>query len=200
MSTNIGLESAIELVASNLQDDEFLILFADMLDYAVNEYREEFADVRYKFQDPTQLREIAIKEIVSELGFDYIRNLMDTLTNIEFNVLIDFISLLNLLKGSRRGLEIVLKLLGLDSVVVEWWENQPQKEPMTFDLTIIVTNSIVPDIEETVEKVRIFVRHYVLPKLDLIEFRFILGSFLERSAGIGGFVRLKEFGKIVAKI
>lgn len=200
MSTEIGLESAIDLVAKNLQNDEFLILFTDMLNFAVEEYKTEFADVRYKFQDPTQLREIAIKEIVTELGFDYIRNLMDTLTNIEFNVLIDFLSLLNLLKGSRRGLEIVLKLLGLDSVIVEWWENAPQKTPMTFDLTIIVTNSSVPDIDETLEKVRIFVRHYVLPRLDLIEFRFILGSFLEQSAGIGGFERATHFGRITGSI
>jgi hypothetical protein len=200
MTTRIGLESAIDLVASNLRNDEFLILFTDMLNYAVEEYAEEFADVRFKFQDPTQLREIAIKEIITELGFDYIRNLMDTLDDISFNVLIDFLSLLNLLKGSRRGLEIVLQLLGLDSIIVEWWENQPQKEPMTFDLTIIVTNSTVPDIEDTLSKIRIFVQHYVIPKLNLIEFQFILGAFLEQSAGIAGFVRLKEFGRIVGKI
>jgi hypothetical protein len=196
----IGLDSAIELVAKQLRDDTFFKEFVDLLDFAMTEYREEFADVRFKFQDPTQLREIAVKEIVSELGFDYLRNLMDTLTNIEFNVLIDFLSLLNLLKGSRRGLEIVLKLIGLDSVIVEWWENSPQKEPLTFDLTIVVTNSVVPDIEETLDKVKIFVRHYVLPKLDLVEFVFVLGSFLEQTAGVAGFVRQREFGKIIAKI
>lgn len=195
-----GLESAIQLVSKNLRDDEFFIKLSEVLDYAVEQYQEEFSDIRWKKQDSTQLREIAIKEIVTELGFDYIRNLMDTLTNIEFNALIDFLSLLNLLKGSRRGVEIVLRLLGLDSIIVEWWENSPQKEEMTFDLTVIVTNSTVPDIDETLDKVRIFIQHYVLPKLDLIEFVFILGSFLEQSIAIGGFVRKKSFGKIVGKI
>lgn len=195
-----GLESAIQLVAKNLQNDDFFVKFSEIIDYAVSEYKEEFSDVRWKYQDSTMLREIAVKEIVSELGFDYIRNLMDTLTDVEFSALIDFLSLLNLLKGSRRGLEIVFKLLGLDSIIVEWWENSPKKEEMTFDLTVIVTNSTVPDIDETLAKVRIFIQHYVLPKLDLIEFVFILGSFLEQSIAIGGFVRKKSFGKIVAKI
>lgn len=196
----MSLDSAIQLVAKNLQNDEFILRFVDLLDFAANEYKEEFADVRYKFQDPSQLREQAIKEIIDELGFDYIRKLMDTLTNVEFNALIDFLSLLNLLKGSKRGLEIIFKLIGLDSILVEWWENSPTKEELTFDLTVIVTTSVVPDIDETIAKVRVFVQHYVLPKLDVIEFVFILGRFLEQNAAIGGFIRKKCFGKIVGKI
>lgn len=198
--SKIGLDSAIELVAKNLRNDEYLKLFSDMLDFAVEEYKLEIGDVRWKLQDSSQLRESAIKEIITELGFDYLRKLMDTLTNIEFNVLIDFLSILNLLKGNRKGLETILSLIGLDTVITEWWENSPQKTPATFDLTVIVTNSVVPDIDETLEKVRIFVRHYVYPKLDLVEFRFILGSFLELTSGIGGFVRVREFGFIRERI
>jgi len=194
------LDSSIQLIAEKLRSDEFFIKFAELLDNEKANYDVDFSDVKYKLLDPTQLREDAIKEIIDELGFNYIRNLMDTLTNIEFNVLIDFISLLNLLKGSREGLEVVLKLLGFDSVITEWWEASPQKEPLTFDITIIMNTSLVPDFLLTLEKVKIFIQHYVLPKLELIDFKFILDSFLEQNLNLAGFVRMKHFGTIVNKL
>lgn len=194
------LDSSIQLISKKLRDDEFFIKVAEIIDKAKDDYDADFADIKYKLQDPTKLREEAIKEIIDELGFTYIRKLMDTLTNIEFNVLIDFISLLNLLKGSRDGLEIVMRLLGFDTVIVEWWEALPQKEPMTFDLTVLMNTSLVPDFDETLEKVKIFTRHYVLPKLDLIDFKFVLESFLEKQVNLAGFVRMKHFGRIVDKL
>jgi len=195
-----SLDSSIQLISKKLRDDEFFIKVAEILDQAKADYEFDIADVRYKLQDPTQLREQAIKEIVDELGFEYIRKLMDTLTNIEFNVLIDFISLLNLLKGSRDGLEIVMKLLGFDTVIIEWWEALPQKEPMTFDLTVLMNTTNVPDFVSTLEQVKIFTQHYVLPKLELIDFRFILESFLEKQVNLAGFVRTKHFGRIAERI
>jgi hypothetical protein len=196
----IGLDSVITLIAKNLRNDEFFVKVAELIDFETDTYKNEFADVRFKFQDPTQLREEAIKEIVNEFGFEYLRRLMDTLAEVEFNVLVDFISLLNLLKGSRRGLETVLRLIGLDSIITEWWEASPQQEEFTYDLTVIATNSIVPDFNDTLEKTEVFVRHYIAAKLRLIQIRFLLGSFFEETVAIGGFVRAREFGKITAKI
>jgi hypothetical protein len=194
-----SLDSTIQLISKGLRDDEFFIKVAEILDKAKADYDTDFADVKYKLQDPTKLREEAIKEIIDELGFSYIRKLMDTLTNIEFNVLIDFISLLNLLKGSRDGLEIVMKLLGFDTIITEWWESLPNKEPLTFDLTVLMNTSLVPDFDSTLERVKIFTQHYVLPKLDLIDFKFVLESFLEKQTNVAGFVRMKHFGRIVER-
>lgn len=195
------LDSSIQLIAKDLREDEFFQKFTELLDFIVNEYKDDFKDVKFKYLDSTQLREQTIKEIIKELGFDYIQKLMDTLTNIEFNVLIDFVSLIGLLKGTRSGLQTVLSLIGLDTVIQEWWEDpSEQKEELTFDLTVFVTSSSVPDIDETIERVRIFVRHYVLPKLNVVEFRFVLGSFLERSIAIGGFAKYRTFGNIFAEI
>ncbi len=194
------LDSSIQLVAKKLRNDDFYVKATEIIDKAKADYDIDFGDVRYKLQDPSKLREEAIKEIIDELGFEYIRKLMDTLTNIEFNVLIDFISLLNLLKGSREGLEIVMRLLGFDTVITEWWEASPQKEPLTFDLTVLMNTSLVPDFDATLEKVKIFVRHYVLPELDLIDFKFVLESFLEKQVNLAGFVKMKHFGRIVGKL
>lgn len=194
------LDSSIQLISNKLRNDDFFVKFTEILDEVWSEYNTDFSDVKYKLQDPTQLREQAIKEIVDELGFSYIRKLMDTLTNIEFNVLIDFISLLNLLKGSREGYEIVLKLLGFDSVITEWWEAAPKKEEMTFDITVLMNTSQVPDFIKTLDSVKIFTQHYVLPKIDLIDFKFILESFLEKQANLAGFVRMQHFGRITDKL
>lgn len=194
------LQTTLELVSSKLREDDFFIKMTEILDQVKADYDLDFADVKYKLQDPTQLREEAIKEIIDELGFEYIRQIMDTLTNIEFNVLIDFISLLNLLKGSREGLEIVMRLLGFDTVITEWWEASPQKEELTYDLTVLVNTSLVPDLDATLEKVKIFARHYVLPKLDLVDFKFVLESFLEKQINLAGFVRMKHFGRIVDRL
>lgn len=195
-----SLQSSIQLISKKLRDDEFFVKVAEILDKAKSDYDTDFADIKYKLQDPSKLREEAIKEILNELGFAYIRELMDTLTNIEFNVLIDFISLLNLLKGSRDGLEIVMRLLGFDTVIVEWWEALPNKEEMTFDITVLMNTSNVPDFVKTLDQVKIFTQHYVLPKLDLIDFRFILESFLEKQVHLAGFTRMRHFGRIVERI
>lgn len=194
------LDSSIQLIAKKLRKDDFYVKASEIIDKAKADYDVEFADVKYKLQDPSKLRERAIKEIIDELGFGYIRNLMDTLTNIQFNVLIDFISLLNLLKGSREGLEIVMRLLGFDTVITEWWEAAPEKEEMTYDLTVLMSTSLVPDFDATLEKVKIFTEHYVLPKLDVIDFQFVLESFLEKQVNVAGFVKTTQFGKITARL
>lgn len=195
-----ALDSTIQLISKKLRDDEFFVKVAELLDKAREDYDTDFSDIKYKLQDPTKLREQAIKEIIDELGFSYIRKLMDTLTNIEFNVLIDFISLLNLLKGSREGLEIVMGLLGFDTVITEWWEALPNKEEMTFDLIVLMNTSNVPDLVKTLDQVKVFTRHYVLPKLDIIDFRFIFDSFLDKQVNLAGFTRMTHYGRIAERI
>ena len=195
-----SLESSIQLISKKLRNDEFFIKVSELLDKARSDYDTDFSDVKYKLQDPTKLREQAIKEIIDELGFTYIRTLMDTLTNLEFNVLIDFISLLNLLKGQREGLEIVMRLLGFDTIIREWWEASPTKEEMTFDLTVLMNTSFVTDFDATLQEVKIFTQHYVLPKLDLIDFKFVLGQFLAQQVNLAGFLKVKHFGKITGKV
>lgn len=195
----MSLDNTITLISKGLRNDEFFIKVCSILDHIHEEYKLDISDVKYKLTDSTQLREDAIKEIVTELGFDYITKLMDTLTNVEFNVLIDFIALLNILKGSREGLELVLKLLGFDSIITEWWE-APGQEEGTFDITILMNTSYVPDFEKTLAKVKVLIRHYVLPKLDLIDFKYILESFMELQVNVAGFVRHKHFGRITASV
>ena len=122
-------------------------------------------DTKYKYKDPDQLSSEVITEIIKEYGFDYINNIVSTLQNIETNVLVHFISLLHLLKGHQDGLELILKVLGFNFTIVNWWENFPKGEPHTYNMDIFFNLSQVADVFETLNQIRIFSENYVYPKL-----------------------------------
>lgn len=193
------LFSSIDLIPEKLRSNEVYPKLVSMIDYIVIGLAEEFEDIKYKYADPSIVKDEVIKEVINELGFSYITNVMDTITNFEFNTLLEFVSIINLLKGSRTGLELVLRLLGLDSIITEWWEDYPVKEPYTFKLVIIADAQFVPDINLTLSKINEFVRAYVFPILENIEFRF------EVSAGeaficSAGFFKPKYYGLIMGRI
>lgn len=194
------LQNSINFVPQNLQQQELYPKIAEMLDYIIDNFETELEDIKFKYRGPSVVREDVIKEIIIELGFEYIKDIMDTIDNFEFNVLLDFISLLNLLKGSREGLELVLKLLGFDSVVTEWWQKDPQGTPHTFDLNVIMNTTYINDVEETLEKVQIFVRNYVFPILETIDFVFAFDSFLEKNANFMAFVKMTVYGTIRQRV
>lgn len=192
----MSLQDSINFVAQELQSEELYPKVSSMLDYIIDNFEDELEDVKSKYRGPSVVREEVIKEIVIELGFEYIKDIMDTITNFEFNVLIDFLSLLNLLKGHRDGLELVLRLLGLDSVISEWWEQDPQGEPHTFDITVIMNTTFIPDVEETLSRVQVFVQNYVFPIINNIDFTFVFDTAFEKNANMAGFVKMKVLGTI----
>ena len=191
--------SALELVPEKLRDKELYPKFAEMVDYIVKNFAEEFEDVKYKYRGPDVVREDVIKEIISELGFSYIRSVMDTLTNFQFNTLLQFVSLINLLKGSRQGLELVLLLLGFDSFIQEWWEKNPKGTPYTFEIVVIMDENQVTDVFETLARVQVFARAYVFPVIENVDFRFSV-SFGERSITHAGWWRSVYSNKAGAPI
>lgn len=164
----------------------------EMLDYVISNSLTEFEDVKYKYRGPQIVKTKVIQEIIEELGFGYINGIINTIDNFEFNVLLDFIGLLNLLKGSRLGLELVLKLLSLDSVVQEWWEQSPLGVPDTYVITVIMDGSTVPDPSATLEKVQAFAKEYVYPVISNIDFRFTF-SFAEKNVNFAGFIKQNAY-------
>jgi hypothetical protein len=124
---------------------------------------------------------------------------MDTITDFEFNTLITYVSLISQLKGSRKGLELVLRLLGFESVIREWWEAPDpvdQGEPWTYELKILVNASNVPDIFTTLQKVEVFSRNYVFAQISNIDVQFLLDNFAEAIPIMGGYVKPHYFGRI----
>jgi hypothetical protein len=195
----MAIKPSIEFIPEGIRAQELYPKVCSMVDYIVRNFETELEDVRFKYRGPDVVREEVIKQIINELGFDYISSVMDTITNFEFNQLLQFLSLINLYKGHRSGLELVLKLLGFDSITTEWWENNPQGPIMTFDLTVIVNSSYVTDLQKTVDRVKVFTRHYVYPVLNNVDFRFSL-TLAEKNVIMAGFVRSRYTGTIMQRI
>lgn len=182
-----------------LKQYELYPKISEMLQFILAGAVVELEDVKYKYSRPDAVSDEVIKQIVQELGFQYIRDVMDTLENFEFTALLDFLSLISLLKGSRQGLELILKLLGFDSIIKEWWEPDPMRPVYTYELIVIMNTTFVPDIFGTLDKIQIFARQYVFPVLENIDFRFQL-TFAEKNVNFAGFWRLKYSGRIFQRV
>jgi hypothetical protein len=189
---------ATKYVPEKLRDYELYPKLVEMLNYIIQGYAKEFEDVRLKNSGPDQVSERVITEIIQELGFGYITDVMATISGFQFNSLLEFISLVNLLKGSRTGFELILKLLGFDSVITEWWEASPQGEPMTFSIIVIMNNTYVTNVQDTLDKVKIFTRAYVFPSISNIDFRFGF-SVGTKNVTFFGFSKAYYSGNILAR-
>ena len=195
----MALGTSLNFLPEGLRSQELYPKVCGMIDYIVQNFETALEDVKYKYRGPEVVRQEVIEQIIEELGFDYINQLMQTITNFEFNQLLQFLGLINLLKGSRDGLELVLKLLGFDSIIIEWWETAPLGAPATFDLTIVVDSSHVPDLNATIDKVKIFTEHYVYPKINNVELKFSF-DFATKNITTAGFVKAKYVGEIMQRI
>lgn len=164
--------ASIDAIPVNLQSQELYPKVTGMVDFIIKNYAREFEDVKLKFRGPDLVSQDVIKNIITELGFKYIADVMDTISNFEFNTLLEFVSLINLLKGSRTGVELILKLLGFDSIIREWWEQDPVHPVYTFEVVVIMDSNKVPDAVATLAKVKVFARAYVFPIIENIDFRF----------------------------
>lgn len=189
----------LEFIPEGLRSQELYPKVAAMMDFIIQNFEKELEDVKFKFRGPEVVREEVIKEIINELGFEYISQVMDTISNFEFNQLLQFLGLINLLKGSRNGLELVLKLLGFDSIITEWWETEPKGTVDEFDLTVIVNSSFVTDLNATVDKVKAFAKHYVYPNLNIVDFRFSF-QLATKNLTMAGFVRSFYRGTVLQRI
>jgi len=192
--------SADLLVSSIKKDTQLWTKIRSMLQYVIDQTASELADVKYKVKDPNQLSQDAVKEIIKEEGFKYIVSVMDTINNFEFNTMVFFIDLINQLKGHRRGLELVLKLLGFDSIIREWWEDPSALgDPLTYEITVFVNSSFVPDIFLTLEKVQEFSRNYVLAQISNVDVQFLFERFASKAPIMAGFSKQKFIGHIIQR-
>jgi hypothetical protein len=189
-----------QFIPENLQEYPLWPKLTELMKYILDNGIEEMKDFREKYTGPDQVSEDVVKEILIEQGFSYIVDIMDTITDFEFNTLITYVSLISQLKGNRKGLELVLRLLGFESVIREWWEDPDALgEPWTYELTVLANASNVPDIFTTLQKVEIFSRNYVFAQISNIDIQFILENFAEAVPIAGGYIKPKYFGRIIQR-
>lgn len=186
--------------ANALLDAELSVKLNEMLWYVVDEFNTSLSDTKFKYTNLEELGEEAIKQKIVEIGYEYIKDVMDTITDFQFNQLLLFIDLVSQLKGTRRGIELVLQLLGFTSDILEWWEVSPQKPPWTYEIIVYMDLSVVHDPYNTLNKIRIFSRFYQIANISNIDLLFTVSQFAESAPIMAGFHSYRHFGSIVQRV
>jgi len=172
---------------------EFEIVLAESL------YGDGISSIQNKYKDYLNLQSSVAMSLNTEHGFDYITDILE-LTDGELKAFLGYVSLINALKGSRKGLETVLSIIGCSPYLIyEWWELLGQSElisilfgttntntfttnqslytvttePYTFFLRVYINEEKSPELLQSIWKIKQFIRNYVYPvliKLDVLSY------------------------------
>lgn len=190
----MSTKDTLGYVPIDLQPFEIYPKVSEMLNFIIDKFNEDYADIINKYQNPAEASEEVIDRVIRENGFFYIQNVAGALTNVDTSILLNFMSLLHFMKGTRAGLELVLELLGFTSEIVEWWETTPPGPEHTFDMTVNMDLSNVDDVFATLARIRLFTQHYVYPTFNLatVVFAFevadahtLVGAFASNDFNLG---------------
>jgi uncharacterized protein (DUF433 family) len=180
-------KTLLEYFPEKLRNSELVEQYSKVTEFIVEDAYEQLQDVKFKASRTGEVRQEVVEEIIRELGFGYISSIVEEITDFEYSILLDFLSFLNILKGTRAGVEVILKLLGFEAIVEEWWEQEPIAEPMTFIITIFMDNSTVTDPFVVIEKIKIFLREYVYAVFENANLVFEI-EFAEANTAHAGFI------------
>lgn len=166
--------------------------FVVMMDYLILHEKVYFEDFYYKYKDLSKVRTDSIKEIIAEQGFRYISDILH-LTRKEYETLAKYLAIINDLKGSLAGLEVVFNMIDISYKMTEWWEKDPQGTPHTFDLQIEVDIQKVAN--DMISKLKAFVRNYVYPVIENFEITYKM-NITEMLIAMAGFIDIYLNSKI----
>lgn len=138
--------SSLKYLPPELQTNDYYIKICSLIDALLSDNSEYFDYERInlqesinKYKDYRNLRNSTIHQIVAEFGYQYIIDILE-LPESRLKNLIAYLSLINMLKGSKQGLELVLSLLGFEYEITEWWENPiklPDRNTYSIDLIFV---------------------------------------------------------------
>lgn len=144
--TKVNYIDSAKYLPPELQKNEYYLKQCSLIDALLSgnskyfEYeRNQYQDVINKYRDYQNLSTPAIHQIIEEFGFQYIVDILD-LPESKMKNLIAYLSLINMLKGSKTGLELVLTLLGFEYEMLEWWEDPialPERNTYALELTFV---------------------------------------------------------------
>lgn len=194
------LKDVPQFLADYQHNKELWSQLTALTSHIITKTNNDLAAVKYKYTDPSKIGNEAIKQIILENGFGYIKDIMDTIQGFDFEKMFYFVNLIGNLKGTRSGMELVLRLMGFESIITEWWEDPTKPEPWSYKITVIVDNSFVPDLLNTLNKLKLFSENYLYSKISTINLQFGGNDFAQATPIVGGFVRTTWTGSAVAKI
>lgn len=160
-----------DYLPKNLKETAVMKMVTELIDSLmtsdapnIGQIKSAYFDTVYKISNYSKLTKQAKLEILSELGFDYITNILDLDDEQLTNLLILF-NLIYCLKGKDEGLKLILDIMKLNYTYENWYETSPKGVPLTATLTIIMIDALPPNFIRNVLK---FVRSYMLVYIDII--------------------------------
>lgn len=105
-------------------------------------------------------------QIVNEFGYQYLLDALG-MTALDVALIRSFITVIHQLKGSRRGVDLMIDLLELREYVqiFEWWEDDPTGETvdeMSYRTEVNLRDEVKFN-GNTLQALRLFLRQYVYP-------------------------------------
>ena len=111
---------------------------------------------------------------IKEMGYGYITDFFQP-NEAGAKKLVAFLVIIHFLKGSRKGLELILDIMGIGGSIVEWWETTPVDTVDTFTLVIDARTLTGTEDPDTYRRFEEFVRNYVYPE---IKFKIVYNANL----------------------
>lgn len=187
--TKTNYINSIQYLPPAFRENEYYVKICSLIDCLISQnskyfaYEEvQFMDAMNKYSDREHLSSPAIQQIIKEFGYQYILNILE-LPESKMKNLIAYLALINMLKGSKTGLELVLSLLGFDFKLLEWFEDpMALPERNTYALELTFNNmGFGPNFFEDFRR---FSREYVYPLLVkiVVYFKFDYGRIYSSCA------------------
>lgn len=163
--------NSLDFLPNNLKESPVMQMIAELIDSLmtsdlknISQIRSAYFDTVYKISNYSKLTKEAKLEILSELGFDYISDVLDLDDDQLTNLLILF-NLIYCLKGKDEGLKLILDILKLNYSYENWYEVSPKGIPLTATLTVTMIDALPPNFLKNLLK---FVRSYMLTYINII--------------------------------
>ena len=158
-----------------LKESNVMNYVLECLDALISKKQPEFEKIQtayfdglYKTRNYYKLSYEAKIEVVKELGFEYLLDIL-TLTDDQLSSLLIFFNLIYILKGKKEGLMLCLKdVMNMNATYITWdeiTEKYPYpRQEFTAILEIVGNDYARSDI---FKKIKNFVRSYMLPWIDI---------------------------------
>lgn len=154
-----------ELIQQTLELFEFICGDSDFSVPQDQELKQMFLDTINKYKDSESISIEAIKERIAEQGYLYITEIFDV-TEERLRILASYLPLIQILKGTKPGLELIFTILNVGFEIKEWWEDPTNLEILSYILFVELINQ--PVSTSVVPRLKKFSREYVYPLLTQI--------------------------------
>jgi fibronectin type 3 domain-containing protein len=170
MSDIKQIRSSIELIPEKQAESELFIKLSEMIDHETDKFAAAIVDVASKYTDPNSVTKEVVSEVFRENGLPSVVGLLEEVSVVDHSTLLAFSAYILLYKGSRSGYETVLRLIGFEYDLKEWWEEGGTGKPNTISINVNLDVSVVQRPYETFQKIKKFTSEYVFPIIDPLIF------------------------------